>query len=102
MATTNKLTLKSLQKKGDNTIGLHKYATLGQICSEDDNKSASWYQEFFIEELEKLTIELEVPKLSRYGVTTNDITKIIKETGNKYNPAQLVQAELEEILHSRI
>ena len=105
MAPANALTLKSLRtKSGIDTThpALTKYARLGKIFADQKQKTDTWYQDYFIEELERLAIELDVPKLSEYGVGTTDIKDIVDKTGNKYNPAQLTGEELAKILQCRI
>lgn len=102
MAAANQLTLKSLQIKGDKANTLQKFTNLGLICSGADSKSDVWFQDFFTEELERLTIDLAIPKLGDFGVTADDIGKLVSETGNKYNPVKLSEEELAKILQSRI
>lgn len=104
MAAANRLTLKNLRTQGDKTGtgSMLKYATLGRICSGAEKKSDVWFQDFFIEELERLTDELAIPKIGTFGVKYTDITKIIEKTGNKYNPAVLSEEELTELLESRM
>ena len=105
MAPANALTLKSLRTNaGVATAGpaLTKYARLGKIFSDQKQKTDAWYQDYFIEELERLALELDVPKLNEYGVRTTDIKDIVDKTGNKYNPAQLTGKELTDILRCRI
>ena len=102
MAPTNRLTLKSLRANTSPHPALNKYAKLGKIFSDQKHKPDAWYQDSFIEELERLTTELDVPKISEYGVRGADIKDIVSRTGNKYNPAQLDEEELADILFSRI
>lgn len=102
MATANKMTLNSLRSQGDKTNCLQKYTNIGRICSGEEKKTDTWFQDFFTEELELLTDELAIPKLGVFGVTTDDINKIVGQTGNKYNPVRLSGSELAELLESRM
>ncbi len=102
MAPVNRLTLKNLQKTDLQHPALNKYAMLGMLFSEKRNQTDSWYQNHFIEEVERLTADLEIPTLGEYGVTEADIAEIVAKTGNKYNPAPLTKEELVEILLSRM
>lgn len=102
MAPANALTLKSLRKNTSVHPALTKYTRLGKIFSDQKQNSDAWYQDYFIEELERLAIELDVPKLSEFGVRTTDIKDIVDKTGNKYNPAQLTKDELVNVLQCRI
>ena len=102
MAITNKFTLKSLRETAPNAEALHKYTTLGRICSKKPGRSVSWYQDFFIDELERLTDALPIQKLNEFGISRGDIDKIVAHTANKYNPAQLPKEMLKEILLARM
>ena len=105
MAPANTLTLKSLRTSASIASvqsALIKYTKLGKIFSDQKHKADAWYQDYFIEELERLATELDVPKLNEYGVKSTDIKDIVAQTGNKYNPAQLTEEELVNILRCRI
>ncbi|MGB3210892.1 MAG: iron-containing alcohol dehydrogenase [Desulforhopalus sp.] len=102
MAPTNTITLKNLRTHAGNHPALAKYTELGRIFSDQTNKTDGWYQDCFIEALERLAAELNIPKLSEYGMTSDDIKTIVEKTGNKYNPAQLSEEELTNILYSRV
>lgn len=102
MAATNRSTLASLRRSGANPEALDKYAALGRSCSPAADRSASWYQDHFIAELERLTGELAIPTLDAFGIGPADMAKIVAQTGNKYNPAPLAPEELTEILVSRL
>jgi len=102
IAAANRSTLASLRRSGTSTEALDKYAMLGRICSPATGKSAFWYQDHFIAELERLTGELAIPTLDAFGIGIADMEKIVAETSNKYNPAPLAPGELTEILLSRL
>ncbi|EKD39066.1 MAG: hypothetical protein ACD_75C00518G0002 [uncultured bacterium] len=102
MAETNRLTVQRLRQAGTNPEALRKYATLGRICGTAADKTESWYQDFFIEELARLTGELEIPRLDELGIGRDDTDKIVGQTSNKYNPAQLSPEELRAILLARM
>ncbi len=102
MAPANALTINNLRANKADHPALAKYTELGRIFSERHSKTDSWYQDYFIEQLYRLTTELDIAKLSEFGVRTADVQKIVDKTGNKYNPAQLSKEELADILLSRI
>lgn len=101
MAQANRLTLTRLRKTGEHPEALEKYALLGCIfgCTA---KSTEVQQDFFIEELFRFSTLFEMPSLRNYGVKREDISEIIRLSGNKNNPAQLNVEELTELLTSRI
>jgi len=102
MAPTNALTLERLRTNVDDHPALAKYAKLGEIFSNQKHKTDTWYQDYFIEELERIATELDIPKLSDFGVSSSDIEKIIDKTGNKFNPAQLAREDLASILRNQL
>jgi len=102
MAPVNAMTLKNLRTKGDNLPALTKYAQLGSLFSDRQNKTDAWYQDYFIEELARLADDLGIRPLSACGVSTIDIENIVAKTANKYNPTPLTREDLAAILHSRI
>lgn len=102
MAPTNAHSLNNLRINCAAHPALAKYTKLGRIFSDQQHKADAWYQDYFIEELHRLTVDLDLPYLSEFGVTTADIHKIVEKTGNKYNPAQLSKEELANILQNRI
>lgn len=102
MAPVNTCTLKHLRTTTGSHPALGKYSKLGRICSDQENKTDAWYQDYFIDELARLGAELEIPKLSDFGLTASEINSIVDKTGNKFNPVQLTKEELVSILGSRI
>jgi len=105
MAETNLATLRKLRTSpatDQQRTGLWKYARLGEIFSGQAAKNDSWYQDFFVEELARLTEMLAMPRLSDYGITTPVLPAIIDATGNKNNPAELSADELAAILAARL
>lgn len=102
MAPANKTTLKRLTSNAPDHPALIKYTRLGRLFSDQKNKPDAWYRDNFIHELERLTDDLAIPKLSSYDVSRDDIGTIVAKTSNKYNPARLSEEELAQILRSRI
>jgi alcohol dehydrogenase class IV len=102
MAPVNGLTLKNLRVNANDHPALIKYTELGKIFSDQPNKADTWYQDFFIEELYRLSDDLNIEKLGKYGAATTDIKNIVGKTSNKFNPAQLTKEDLATILCSKI
>jgi len=105
MAETNLATLRKLRTSvasDQQRTALWKYARLGKIFSGQEAKNDSWYQDFFVEELKRLTQVAAMPRLSDYGITASVLPAIIDATGNKNNPAELSADELGSILAARL
>jgi alcohol dehydrogenase class IV len=106
MAATNRTTLNALRKSTEKTAAeetaLQKYSTLGRIFSKKSNKTDNWFQDFFIDELIRLTELFKLPSLDTFGMNSTDLERIISASSNKYNPVQLTREDLLHILSSRL
>jgi hypothetical protein len=47
-------------------------------------------------------VELELPRLSAYGITTGDLAGFVTSGVNKFNPVELTPAEIEGVLRRRL
>lgn len=102
MAVANEANVKELRSNKDNNPALKKYSGLGTLFLDADRKSDDYFIDGFIEYLRELTLKLELPRLSEYGITAGDIQSIIENTEIKNNPVVLGREELESILYSRL
>lgn len=102
MAAVNEATLKKLRRSEMGAEALYKYTRLGQIFSDKKKVSSDYYQDFFIEELNRITSILQVELLSDYGIKLLDVQTIAQQTGCKNNPVEFDDKELQEILVKRI
>jgi alcohol dehydrogenase class IV len=103
LAETTKINIQELIKnKEQNIIALNKYGKVGVILS--GKQSATLIKDCYllIEKLEELLERTSIPKLSHYGISVNDISKIISKTTNKNNPIALNEMQLTEIIKNRI
>jgi alcohol dehydrogenase class IV len=100
MAPANKITVRKLRREQDISGALKKYAIAGKIFSGHENKSEGYYTDFLLSLLDSWTSEMNIPKLSEFGVKPEDFERIIKATDNKNNPALLNKEEMEEVLRS--
>ena len=102
MAPVNAQTLKNLRANNADHSALSKYTGLGRIFSGQQDKTDSWYQDSFIDQLYRLADDLDIARLSEFGLGPGDVPKIVAKTGNKYNPSQLTKEQLTDILLSRV
>ncbi|MFW5872348.1 MAG: iron-containing alcohol dehydrogenase [bacterium] len=98
----NELNINKLKKKGGENIFLHKYSEIGKMMSGTNDKNQDYYLDFFLATIEKWTKDMELPLLDKYGITRNDISKIVKGTSIKNNPVELNESELAYILERRL
>jgi len=97
VAPVNRLTLTRLREKDENHPALAKYSRLGEMLA-DGPLSATDAQNRFIGYLDELTASLGVGGLGRCGITREDFARIIAESGNKYNPFKLGDADFTTVL----
>lgn len=102
MAKTNEVIVKAIRRESSPGIALLKFSNLGRIVIGETGRSDDYYTDGFIDYLFRLTEELRLPGLGRFGVGKSDIEKICRNTDIKNNPVKLTEAELAEILESRI
>lgn len=85
---------------------LAKMAAVGRIFSqaqgmaEPRNELEAW--DALIEGLKGLTERLNLPRLSRYGVTESDLSRIAEGARNRHNPVTLNKEEMMGLLRARL
>jgi alcohol dehydrogenase class IV len=102
MAVSNEITVRKLRATGSNPGALKKYATLGRIFIDEDNRNDDFYITGFISYLHYLTSKLQLPGLKSQGLEENSIEEICNVTGSKNNPVALDKDELMEIVSRRL
>lgn len=102
MAAGNEVNIKILRRSSSNQTALKKYAVLGKLFLEKEGKSDDYYIDGFVSYLHKMTDELKLPGLHKYGIEAKDIDDICKKTEIKNNPAKLATEDLSEILLKRL
>ena len=90
------------EKRDENLLGLKKYADIGQLFSGNKCKNMDQCCDYLINSIEQWIDALEIPKLGIYGVSEEDIDKIVRNSGNKYNPINLGQEEIARIVRERL
>jgi alcohol dehydrogenase class IV len=103
MGAANRITVEKLKEKGPSNRGTtRKYVEIGKLFAGTGGKSDAYYSDFCITEIERLTHELQLPLLSRYGVKEAHFGDIIAQTSLKYHPVQLDENDLGTILARRL
>jgi len=102
MATANEINVRELRKKHVVSTALKKYALLGKIFLDISGKSDDYYIDGFIAFLHKMTHDLKLPGLGKYGMREINIEMICKSTENKNNPVKLAVDHMIEILNARL
>ena len=106
LAEATKMNIKILKKIGsENKISLKKYADIGVLLSNEPLNTGNKLSEnlsILIKTLENWTYVLKLDKLSKYGISYNDIKNIVEKTGLKNNPVNLSKKNMIEILENRL
>jgi alcohol dehydrogenase class IV len=101
MAPANEVTVRELLKNRSNPGALDKYARLGRLFIDSSSKTDEYYIDGFLQYLQEITEELNIPRLDRYGISASDKEDICRLTELKNNPVKLSHESLLEILESR-
>jgi alcohol dehydrogenase class IV len=102
LAVATEQNIKSLKSHNPDSVALRKYSYAGSVLSGMETASIDEGCRLLTETLEKWTYDLEIKDLSYFGVLRTDIAGILKEGGNKNNPVQLNDGEMENFLLKRI
>jgi alcohol dehydrogenase class IV len=102
MASANEVNVRELRKKSSDVSALKKYALLGELFVDESGKTESYYIDSFIQFLHRLTGDLQLSGLKKYGLEEKDLALICRNTEIKNNPVKLAEEDLAEILISRL
>ena len=102
MAAGNQINVRELRKASGDNPALKKYATLGRMFSQKEGASDDYYIDSFIDILHKMTEQLRLPRLRKYGISSDDISLICSQTDIKNNPVKLSPGQLAEIIERRL
>ncbi len=95
--------IETLIKTDPDSVALKKYEEAANLLDPSNRyRGQSEGSRGLISILDAWTSLLKIPALGTYGVTGKDIDRIIKETGQKNNPAKLSNKQLSEILKMRL
>ncbi len=79
-----------------------KYLKMAKLMGNFKMKTDDFIIEYFAEEIDNKIKRLNIPLLSRYGITFTDVDQIVEKTNIKNNPVTLTKEELAEILLERV
>ena len=102
LAPITRITIEKLLESDPQHPGLKKYACAGSLLSGDFGADLSAACHLLVHTLEHWSHDLNMPRLSEFGVTENDLEKIADAGGNKYNPAPLSRDEMIRALRERL
>ncbi len=97
-------TRKNIEKliQTNDTTAIEKYAQIGKLISNEKHKDTVQYALALANVLDKWVDDLNLPRLSAYGIKESDLEKIISDTSNKNNPVKLSREDMLLILKERL
>lgn len=108
VAEATDINIVALRERAPDSIALTKYATIGTLLANHSAERKAEPVTFgttLVDTLRNWTERLALPKLSRYGMQTADIDKVVgncRGGSMKTNPIVLTDAELRELLQRRL
>jgi alcohol dehydrogenase len=105
VAEATAMNIAALQARGEGHETLLKYAQAGRMLAHDVHLSDIDALKRLVEILFDWTEQMQLPKLSAFGVTAADIPRIVRNSRGssmKTNPIVLIDEEIAQILSSRL
>lgn len=100
MAPVNRINVRKLRQQEGQSPFLKKYAVAGRLFSREDGHSDDYYVDALLSTIECWRQEMDIPKLSHFGVRAEHFEKIIQATASKNNPVELSHDECWEVLET--
>jgi alcohol dehydrogenase len=105
VASCSAANLRALMQRAPGSPALPKYAHVGKVLAQDMALDDEAGRRALLEILATWTEELQLPRLSGYGMTAADISRVVancRGSSMKTNPVVLTDAEVAGILESRL
>ena len=105
LADATHINIQAMQQRMPDSIGLQRYAELGRLMSKQPQLSMQAAHKSLIQLLRDWTEQMELEPLSAYGVTVEDVPRLvsnISDSSMKTNPIILTQEEKAELVLTRL
>jgi alcohol dehydrogenase len=105
VAEATAINIEALQARSSEDIALIKYAQIGRLLADNETLSQKSALSLLVETLRTWTTQLKLPRLSAYGIQTDDIDTIVANSRGgsmKTNPIVLTDDELRELVRRRL
>ncbi|RLB93904.1 MAG: alcohol dehydrogenase [Deltaproteobacteria bacterium] len=102
LAQTTQKNIETLIRLDPESNLLLKYANAGKILGKTKKNNPIENARALSNLLMEWTQVLKIPLLGQFGITRDDIDKIVSVTGQKNNPVTLTKKDLKDILKNRI
>lgn len=105
VATATEINITAMRAREPLNPALAKYAQVGRfLCDQTDTSNEQGWQDL-VNVLTQWTDNLELPRLSSYGIQAHDLDRIIancRGSSMTTNPIVLTDEEVRQILHQRL
>jgi alcohol dehydrogenase len=102
MGIANQITLQAMRTREPQNLALAKMAQVGQLFTKETGQSEAYYSDVLVNTIQAWIEDLAIPRLSQYGITSQDFERIIAQTSNRNNPLKLTAEEMLLILENRL
>ena len=104
VGAATEMTIEKLRNKdnADSLRSLKKYAEIGYLFTDSAGDDLEQGCQLLTRTLNAWVNELNIPRLSQFGVTEGDLGKIVAGAGNKNNPCKLSTSDITELLQKRL
>lgn len=98
----NRANIIEIKKYYKENISLNKYTRVGQLLIKKRRKSDEYYNDLLIDKIMEWTEHFKIPKLSAFGITSDDLQDIVEYTQIQNNSIPLMEESLLSILENRL
>jgi len=105
VAAATRVNIDALRQRMASSPALEKYARVGRLLSGKMELSAEQAQETLVQQLERWSERMALPRLGSFGVGEADIQQIVAASRNnsmKTNPVELSDEEIAALVRSRL
>ncbi len=105
VAAATRININLLHERAPDSIALHKYAEAGRILSGQHGLSDAEAQDALVAKLGAWTEMMEIPRLGQFGITEDDIPRIVAGSrGNSMqtNPIVMSDEEIAQLVRMRL
>ena len=105
VAEATDINITALQARAPKSVALDKYAHIGRLLVNDPHLNHQTALAQIVNILKEWTNHLKLPKLSTYGMQTQDIDKVVansRGSSMKTNPVVLTDEEIRELVMRRL
>ncbi len=105
VAQASSANIAAMRSRDNQNLALKRYADVGRLFSRKHHQSDEEAQQALITQLNEWTVQLQLPRLSHYGITAAALPLVIKNcrgSSMKTNPIVLSDDEVSQLLSARL